>query len=35
MNPLRKRTWSPYVVGASIGILGWFAFATTELDLVH
>ena len=28
MNVLRKRSWSPWVVGAAIGVLSWFAFAT-------
>lgn len=27
---LRKRSWSPYVVGAGIGILSWLAFATVN-----
>ena len=26
MNLLRRRAWSPYTVGALIGILSWFAF---------
>ncbi|MBA4148165.1 MAG: hypothetical protein H0X66_08615 [Verrucomicrobia bacterium] len=30
MNPLRKKSWSPYVVGAAIGVLSWFAFASAE-----
>ena len=30
MNPLKKRAWSPYVAGAGIGILSWFAFATAD-----
>ena len=30
MNPLRKKSWSPYVVGAGIGVLSWFAFATAD-----
>lgn len=29
-NPLRQRSWSPYVVGALIGVLSWFAFATVD-----
>lgn len=29
-NPLTLRTWSPYVVGAAIGVLSWFAFATAD-----
>ncbi len=27
-NPFRMKSWSPYVVGAGIGLLCWFAFAT-------
>lgn len=30
MNLLFQKAWSPYVVGAGIGILGWFAFATAD-----
>jgi len=30
MNYLRKRAWSPYVAGALIGVLSWFAFATAK-----
>lgn len=29
-NPLTLKSWSPYVVGAGIGILSWFAFATAD-----
>ncbi|MBA3481104.1 MAG: YeeE/YedE family protein [Pirellulales bacterium] len=29
-NPLTKKSWSPYVVGALIGMLSWFAFATAD-----
>lgn len=29
-NPLRRKAWSPYVVGAAIGVLSWFAFATVN-----
>ena len=29
-NPLRMKSWSPYVVGAGIGVLSWFAFATAN-----
>lgn len=29
-NPLRRQSWSPYVVGALIGVLSWFAFATAD-----
>lgn len=28
MNPARKKAWNPYVVGALIGGLSWFAYAT-------
>lgn len=28
MNPLRMKSWSPWMVGAGIGVLSWFAFAT-------
>lgn len=30
MNALRKKSWSAYVVGAGIGVLSWFAFATVD-----
>ena len=30
MNPLTKQSWSPYLVGAGIGALSWFAFATAD-----
>lgn len=29
-NPLRMKSWSPYVVGVGIGVLSWFAFATAK-----
>ena len=32
-NPLHSRSWSPYVVGALIGVLSWFAFATADKPL--
>jgi len=32
-NPLRMKSWSPYVVGAAIGILSWFAFASADKPL--
>jgi uncharacterized membrane protein YedE/YeeE len=32
-NPFRMRSWSPYLVGAGIGVLSWFAFATTDNHL--
>lgn len=33
MHALRKMSWSPYVVGAGIGVLSWFAFATANRPL--
>src|SRR5688500_14499236 len=32
-NPLTMKCWSPYVVGAGIGVLSWFAFATADKHL--
>jgi uncharacterized membrane protein YedE/YeeE len=32
-NPLTMKSWSPYVVGAGIGVLSWFAFATADKHL--
>ena len=32
-NPLTLKSWSPYVVGAGIGVLSWFAFATADNHL--
>jgi hypothetical protein len=29
-TPLSQKSWSPYVVGALIGVLSWFAFATAD-----
>jgi len=29
-NPLAKKSWSPYLVGAGIGVLSWFAFLTAD-----
>jgi uncharacterized protein len=29
-NPLTLRSWSPYVVGAGIGVLCWFAFWSAD-----
>ena len=29
-NPLQRKSWSPYVVGAFIGMLSWFAFASAD-----
>lgn len=33
MSVLRRTVWSPYVVGAAIGILSWLAFATADHPL--
>jgi uncharacterized membrane protein YedE/YeeE len=30
MHWLRKTSWPPYVVGALLGVLSWFAFASAE-----
>ncbi len=30
MNPLRMKAWSPYLVGAGIGVLSWLTFATVD-----
>lgn len=30
MNWLRKREWSPYVAGALVGLLSWFAILTVK-----
>jgi len=30
MNPLKMKSWSPYLAGAGIGALSWFAFATAD-----
>lgn len=32
-NPFTMRSWSPYVVGAAIGVLSWFAFASADRAL--
>jgi uncharacterized membrane protein YedE/YeeE len=32
-NPLTMTSWSPYVVGAGIGVLSWFAFASADKHL--
>jgi uncharacterized protein len=29
-NPFVQKSWSPYIVGALIGVLSWFAFATAD-----
>lgn len=33
MNVLAKKSWSPYAVGASIGVLSWFAFWSADHPL--
>ncbi len=33
MHWLKKHSWSPYVVGALIGVLSWFSFATVDETL--
>ena len=33
MNIMRRRSWSPYVVGALIGVLSWFTFASVDKPL--
>jgi hypothetical protein len=33
MRSLRRRSWSPWVVGAGIGVLSWFAFLTAKHGL--
>jgi len=32
-NPLTWKSWSPFLVGAAIGVLSWFAFATADKPL--
>ncbi len=32
-NPITRKSWSPYVVGAAIGVLSWFALATADKPL--
>lgn len=32
-NPLVLKSWSPYLVGAGIGVLSWFAFVTADRPL--
>ncbi len=29
-NPFTMKSWSPYIAGAGIGLLSWFAFATAD-----
>ncbi len=33
MNFLRMKSWSPYLVGALIGVLSWFSFVTADKPL--
>ncbi len=33
MVALRAKSWSPYAVGAALGVLSWFAFATADHGL--
>jgi hypothetical protein len=33
MNAAQRKSWSPYVVGAGIGVLSWFAFLTVNRPL--
>ena len=33
MNVLRRKSWSPYAVGALIGLLSWFSFASVDKAL--
>lgn len=33
LGALRRTAWSPYAVGAGIGVLSWFAFATADHPL--
>ena len=32
-NPITRKSWSPYLVGAAVGVLSWFAFATADKPL--
>ncbi len=32
-NPFAVQAWPPYAVGAGLGVLSWFAFATTDNHL--
>jgi uncharacterized protein len=32
-NPFTMKSWSPYAVGAGIGVLSWFVFATANQPL--
>ncbi len=33
MNPFKQKSWSPYVVGAGIGVLSWIVFITADHPL--
>lgn len=33
MNTPRSKSWSPYIVGAGIGVLSWFTFVTVDKPL--
>ena len=33
MEALRKKAWSPYMVGAAIGLLSWFTFASADRQI--
>ena len=33
VNPLTKKSWSPYLVGVGIGVLSWFTFATADRQI--
>ena len=33
MHGVRSKSWSPYAVGAGVGVLSWFAFATVHRGL--
>lgn len=33
VNPITRKSWSPYLVGAFIGVLSWFAFASVDKPL--
>lgn len=33
MEVFRRKSWSPYLVGAGIGVLSWFAFASADHPL--
>lgn len=33
MNALKRKSWSPYIVGVLIGVLSWFTFASVDRPL--